>query len=168
MSTTRLKRTLTALAFASGLPLTLVGCWGGDGADAPAGAAIGGSVAGLSTAGLVLANGNDTAIVAAGATSFTFPSALAVGASYAVTVQTQPANESCVVTNGSGTVRHRRRTVISVTCQSTGYTVGGSIAGLTTAGLVLANGADSVSVAANAIGFTLPTPVPQGAAYVVA
>jgi len=104
MSTTRLKRTLSALAFASGLPLTLAGCWGGDGAYAPAGAAIGGSVAGLSTAGLVLANGNDTAIVAAGATSFSFASALAVGASYAVTVQTQPANESCVVTNGSGTV----------------------------------------------------------------
>ncbi len=66
-----------ALAFALGLG----GCGGGAGSPTYG---IGGSVAGLTTAGLVLANGADTASLAAGATSFTFSTALATGSSYAI------------------------------------------------------------------------------------
>jgi len=47
------------------------------------------------------------------------------------------------------------------------YTVGGSVSGLTTTGLMLANGADTVSVPTNATSFTLPTSVTTGTAYAV-
>jgi alpha-tubulin suppressor-like RCC1 family protein len=65
---------------------------------------VGGTVSGLNSAGLVLQNklGDDVA-VAAGATSFSFPSSVAGGASYSVSVLTQPAGETCSVQNGTGT-----------------------------------------------------------------
>ena len=54
---------------------------------------------------LSLNAGAQTLPVAANGT-FTFPTALASGSSYAVTVQTQPASptQTCAVSNGSGTV----------------------------------------------------------------
>lgn len=164
----RLSRRTMAFAAAMAIGLGLAGCWD-DSSEAPAATmfSIGGSVSGLTGAGLVLVNGADTASPPAGATSFSFPTSLASGSLYAVAVQAQPANATCVVSSGSGRVGAAAVADISVTCTPLGFTVGGSVAGLTTSGLVLANGADSVSVAANAIGFTLPTPVPQGAAYAV-
>jgi hypothetical protein len=53
---------------------------------------------------LVLANGSDTLAVMASATRFTMPSGLPAGASFAVTVQTQPSGELCSVSNGSGAI----------------------------------------------------------------
>jgi hypothetical protein len=47
------------------------------------------------------------------------------------------------------------------------YTVGGSITGLTAPGLVLANGGDTSSPAANATSFSFATPQATGAAYSV-
>jgi hypothetical protein len=58
---------------------------------------VGGSIAGLTGAGLVLANGSDTVRPGAGATSFVFPTPVALGGSYTVTVQTQPAGQTCAV-----------------------------------------------------------------------
>ena len=61
---------------------------------------IGGRISGLTGTGLVLQdNGGDDLSVAAGATSFTFPTALASGSSYNVTVLTQPSNpaQTCTV-----------------------------------------------------------------------
>ena len=59
---------------------------------------------GLSRAGLVLRNngGNVSTLSANGA--FTFSTAIASGAAYAVTVFTQPTDQTCTVTNGTGTV----------------------------------------------------------------
>lgn len=66
--------------------------------------AIGGSVSGLVSAGLVLQNnGGDNLAVLANATAFSFASAIAAGAPYAVTVQNQPTGQTCTVQNGSGT-----------------------------------------------------------------
>src|SRR5271169_5768407 len=45
------------------------------------------------------------------------------------------------------------------------HTLGGTISGLTRTGLVLANGANIVSVAANTTSFTLPTPVAYADGY---
>ena len=161
----RAGRAALALAGAMAVGLGLAGCW--DDSNGPATYSVGGSVAGLSSAGLVLANGSDTANVAAGATGFTFAAALATGGSYAVTVQTQPANATCTVSGGSGTVGTAAVTSVAVTCTTLGFTVGGSVSGLTAAGLVLANGTDSVAVAPGATGFTLPAVVAQGAGYAV-
>lgn len=67
---------------------------------------VGGTVAGLDGQGLVLWNngGDDLAIDAGGA--FIFPTKVASGAAYAVTVKTQPAvlYQTCTVSNGAGTI----------------------------------------------------------------
>lgn len=162
-----LKRATALLAFTGAASLLLGGCWD-DSTGAPGNAAfsVGGSVSGLTTAGLVLANGNDSATLAAGATSFTFPTALASGANYAVTVQTQPANANCAVSGGSGTVAGAA-VAVSVTCRTVAYPVGGSITGLATSGLVLSNGSDSVSPVSGASIFTFPTRLASGTSYAV-
>jgi 6-phosphogluconolactonase (cycloisomerase 2 family) len=82
---------------------------------------VGGTVSGLDAAdtGLVLQNnaGNDLTISANGAFSFTTP--VASGASYAVTVKTQPSTgplQTCSVTSGSGTVASAAIASVAVTC----------------------------------------------------
>lgn len=153
------------------VPALLGGCWWDDNGNAapPAAASysVGGAITGLTTVGLVLINDTETVSLASGATSFNFPGMLAQGATYGVSVQTQPASANCSVTNGSGTVGTSNVSNVQVACADTTFTVGGSITGLTGTGLVLANGADTLTVAANATGFTLPTAVAQGAAYTV-
>ncbi|HYB60728.1 MAG TPA: hypothetical protein VEH50_04535 [Methylomirabilota bacterium] len=78
---------------------------------------IGGVVSGLTGAGLVLQdNGDDNLSVTANG-QFTFATALHSGATYDVTVLTQPSNPAqiCVVANGSGTANANVTTVV-VTC----------------------------------------------------
>ena len=78
---------------------------------------IGGTVSGLVGQGMVLQNsgGDNRTISTNGA--FTFATGLASGAAYAVTVLTQPTgpNQTCTVTNDSGTVS-ANVTNISVAC----------------------------------------------------
>ena len=128
---------------------------------------LGGTLTGLTTAGLVLANGADTVSPSAGATSFTFAQPVAQGASYAVTVHTEPAGANCTVSAGSGTMGSSDITAVRVVCTPSSHHVGGTISGLTTSGLVLANGADTVSPAANAVSFTFTQTVATGASYSV-
>ncbi len=156
----------------------LAACGGGGGggggtvAPPPQSYAIGGTVSGLTASGLVLQdNGGDSLTVAANASSFTFATKVAGGGAYAVTVMTQPSNETCTVTGGSGTVGTSDVTSVSVACTSnttTTFTIGGSVSGLTASGLVLQdNGADNLTVQANATSFTFPTKVATGGAYAV-
>jgi hypothetical protein len=126
---------------------------------------LGGSVSGLTASGLVLANGGDTDTVSSDATSFTMPTAVAYGSPYAVTVQTQPAGLTCTVSNGTGNMPAGAVNSVTVTCAVATYTVGGSISGLTASGLVLANGSDTLTVAANAALFTMPTAVASAATF---
>jgi Putative Ig domain len=83
---------------------------------------IGGSVSGLAsgTSVTLFDNGGDSVTVTYPATSFTFPTALDSGASYAVTVGTQPTGETCTVANGSGHVATSNVANVSVTCGSSG------------------------------------------------
>jgi hypothetical protein len=152
--------------------LLFSGCGGGDsssGGDggAPATYSIGGSITGLTAAGLVLANGSDTVSPAAGATSFTFATALTSGSGYAVMVKTQPNSGLCQVTNGSGQVGSVAVTKVIVTCKAATYTIGGTITGLSATGLVLANGTDTVSPSAGATSFTFATAETNGWSYAV-
>lgn len=130
---------------------------------------IGGTVTGLAGSGLVLQNnGADTlAITANGA--FTFPTALANGSSYAVTVATQPGNPSqtCTVSNGGGTVAGANVTNVAITCTTNTYTVGGTVSGLAGSGLVLRNnGGNDLAISANGA-FTFPPALADGSAYAV-
>ncbi len=117
--------------------LAVVGCGGGGTSTPPPPAtySIGGTVSGLTGTGLVLQdNGGNNLTVSANATSFTFATPVASGGAYSVTVLTQPAGQSCAVTNGSGTAT-ANVTNVSVAC-SQEYTIGGPVLGLS--GTVLA------------------------------
>jgi len=127
---------------------------------------IGGTISGLTASGLVLADGSQTVSLVSGATSFAFPTAVASGSSYAVTVKTQPTGQSCSVTNGSGTTSANVSNV-QVTCSTTTYTIGGTVSGLTGTGLVLRdNGGNNLSVSASG-SFTFSTAVASGSTYSV-
>jgi trimeric autotransporter adhesin len=105
----------------------LGGCGGGDGGSdgsgdssgstppPPVTVTIGGSVTGL-TGTLALRNNgaNDLTLSRDGA--FTFSTALGSGVAYDVTIATQPANQTCVVTKGSGITTSSNVTDVSVTC----------------------------------------------------
>jgi hypothetical protein len=118
--------------------------------------ALGGSISGLNGSGLVLANGTDQLAISSGATTFTLPAPVAHGSSYTITVATQPQGVTCSVPSSTGTMGTEAVANIAVVCSDQPYTLGGTVSGLTVAGLVLANGADTVQVPLNAASFMLP------------
>ena len=77
---------------------------------------IGGTTSGLTGTVVLQNNGGDNESVSTG--SFTFDAALADSAAYAVTVLTQPSGQTCVVSNGSGTVASANVTNVSVSCSN--------------------------------------------------
>ncbi len=99
--------------------LALASCGGGaHGGSTPAATyRVSATVAGLQAGQSVtiLDNGGD-GISASANGVFTFTTALATGASYAVTIGTQPAAQVCSVVNGAGTVGTTNVTVVVVNC----------------------------------------------------
>src|SRR3569623_1698462 len=81
---------------------------------------LSGTVSGLAGSGQVLHAGADDLAVASNG-GFTFPSSYATGATYSVTVATNPSApaQTCAVTNGSGTVGTADVTNIAVDCTTT-------------------------------------------------
>lgn len=128
---------------------------------------VGGSVSNLLGSGLVLQNngGDDLAVRSNG--PFTFSRELADGASYQVTVRTQPSDpaQTCTVTRGSGLVAGRDVADVAVTCSTSDFTIGGSVRDLSGSGLVLLNnGSDALTIDASGP-FTFGAPLPTGAVY---
>jgi hypothetical protein len=129
--------------------------------------AIGGSASGLSGTVVLQNNGADSLTVTANG-SFTFKNKVKEGRAYAVTVSTQPAGQTCTVSNGSGTAS-ADVTNVAVRCTANAsYTVGGNVSGLGTGlSVVLSNnGTDNLTVNANGT-FTFATPVVGGLPYAV-
>ena len=78
---------------------------------------IGGTVSGLTASRLVLLNNEgDNLAVASGSTSFQFSTPVAYGATYAVTILTQPTGLACTVNNGAGTNVTADINKVSVNC----------------------------------------------------
>jgi 6-phosphogluconolactonase (cycloisomerase 2 family) len=126
---------------------------------------VGGAVSGLTGAGLVLQNngGNFTPVAASG--NFSFSNTAGIGAPYNVTVLTQPAGQTCTVTNGSGTAS-ANITTVAVACIPT-FTVGGTVTGLLGTGLVLQNnGGDNLPFSVSGA-FTFATKLPSNTNYAV-
>ncbi len=97
------------------------------------------AVTGLSGGSIQLTlNGSETITVTSGASSFTFTTLLSNGASYSVTKGTNPVGLVCLLSNASGTITGANVTNVQLSCQPATYTVGGTIAGLSSTGLVLA------------------------------
>src|SRR5580658_9725552 len=127
---------------------------------------LGGTVTGLNGAGLVLANGANTVSIASGTTTFSLPTAVALGSSYSVTVQSQPAGEACAVSNATGTMPAHNVTGVLVSCTDQPFTLGGTISDLgNNSGLTLVNGSGTLNVAAGAATFTMPGKIDYGSPY---
>ena len=144
--------------------LALAAC-GGDSNGPPL--SLSGTVSGLTTSGLSLTTLGVNLEITAGATSFTFGPILTDGVVYDVTAPNQPAGQLCTVAHGSGMATTANISNVVVTCSNQTFNVGGTISGLTAAGLVLANGTDTLSVPAGASSFTMPTAVAHGSEYKV-
>ncbi len=137
---------------------------GGGGNGGPPTYSVSGSVSGLNGTLVLQDNGGDDLTLNTSGT-FTFASALGSGAAYLVTVRTAPANQTCVASNGSGTIGAADVTNVSVACSTNTYTVGGSVSGLAGSGLVLQdNGADDLAIGGNG-SFAFAAPVASGGSY---
>lgn len=128
---------------------------------------VGGSISGLAQGGLSLASGSNVVTVSAAATSFVLPDLFASGATYSISVETQPQGQTCVARNESGTVAQADVTNVQVTCTTNNYPIGGTITGLNSAGLVLANGSDTFPVPLGTSAYMMPTRQPMGSTYMV-
>ncbi|HUN72280.1 MAG TPA: hypothetical protein VMU52_08215, partial [Steroidobacteraceae bacterium] len=72
-------------------------------------------------------NTGDNLTVASGATTFTFSASLASGATYEVTIATQPSGELCTASANTGTVSGNV-TSVKITCGAAPtFTVGGTV-----------------------------------------
>ena len=120
---------------------------------------LGGSTSGLtpSTNQVVLVNNGHDPISATNG-NFTFPANVAEGSTYMVTVKTQPTNQTCTVSHGSGTMGSGPVTGVTVTCNTNAYTLGGTLSGLdANVSVTLANnGSDFLTLNTNGF-FQFPT-----------
>jgi len=127
-------------------------------------------VTGLAGGGLVLQqNGGDDMPVAANGV-VTFPTPVASGANYNVTVKHQPGSPSqvCTVSSGSGVVTLGDVADVAILCSTESFALGGNVSGLLGSGLVLQyNGGDDLAVPA-AGAFHFLTGVVSGGHYAVA
>ena len=93
--------------------------WSAQVTTSPALYAIGGTVSGLSGA-VVLQDGGGDDLTVSGNGAFQFATKLPSGAAYSVSVKTAPSGESCVVSNGSGTVGSTDVSSVGVACLAAG------------------------------------------------
>jgi hypothetical protein len=123
---------------------------------------LGGTVSGLVGSGLVLQNGSMSSVSISANGAFTFPGTLIGGASYNVTVKTQPGTpaQTCKIVGGAGTIS-ANVTGIQVTC---GSAISGTISGLAVTATLQNNGADDLSVGTDGA-FTFAAIVPTGSIY---
>ena len=159
-----------SLCWVACLGLALAGCSSSGSTPPVETRSVGGTLTGLAPgASVVLLNngGNPLTLTANGA--FTFTAGIALGASYRVTVGTQPSGPTqvCTVAGGTGTIGTSNVTSVSVDCVTSSFTVGGTVSGLLGTGLVLqVNGGNDLPILADGA-FTFATPIPSGATYAV-
>jgi hypothetical protein len=133
---------------------------------------VGGRIVGLRGTGLVLVNNGGDAITVSpavsGDTPFTFPTKVASGQPFDVTVRTPPSSplQTCSVNGGQGTVAAGDVASVTINCSVVAYTIGGTVSGLSGTGLVLRNGGDTLAVNMNG-SFAFGVPLAPGATYSV-
>ena len=158
---------LTACGAGSGGDSSTGSGSGSGGGGSPHSYTVGGTVTGLSGSGLVLQDNGGDDLPLSTAADFTFATSVASGASYAVTVKSQPSgpSQTCVLSNQSGTVGSANVTNVVLSCSTNTFTVGGAVSGLSGSGLVLQdNGGDDLAVSSNG-SFVFATAVASGAVY---
>jgi hypothetical protein len=134
---------------------------------------VGGTVSGLEGSGLVLQDngGNNLTVSGTGTVNFTFTTSLIGGATYAVTILTQPSSpkQTCTLANATGTIVGSVNNVL-ISCPQPKFPIGGTVVGL-----VVGPG-DTVELQDNAgdnlfvtgdVDFTFPTLFTFGTTYSV-
>lgn len=148
------------------------GCGGGGGSMA-----LSGTISGLNKPDMVLVNTKtgETLAIASGQVSFVFTKLVAPDEVFDIQIKTPPTGAKCspVGTTNTGKASVYTAYQIQFTCVTNPYTLGGTVTGLDTKGLVLTNGSDTVSVLppttpGAAVSFTFPTKVADGSPYGVA
>jgi hypothetical protein len=163
---------LCALTLAAGLSA----CGGGTSSYT-----IGGTVVGLQYPGLVLQNNlaNDLTITPlpldgtnAQNVTYSFPNEVDYGDPYSVTVKTQPQHQNCGPSGGTADTAGRLSVINAViVCSLVSNTIGGTITGLASDGLVLTNGTSGGTLPVTKVNdvypgtFTFVLPVTYGQTY---
>lgn len=125
---------------------------------------VGGSVTGLSGTVVLQNNATDDKTITTNDT-YTFATAIASGAAYAVTVKTQPAGQTCTIANPSGTISGNV-TNVNVTCTTNSYSLGGAVSGLTGTVVIQNNGGDDETITENTP-YTFATELLYNTAYAI-
>ncbi len=124
---------------------------------------LGGSISGLT--GIVYLQNNGVSPQPFSSNgSFTLSTELTTGTTYDVTVQSQPLDQICSVSNGVGTINNANVTNVTVICATDAFMVGGTVSGLSGTLILLNNGSDADTVTSNG-SFTFATPVAEGSPY---
>lgn len=132
-------------------------------------------ITGLTKTGLILQNGNETITInggTGGATqTATFPTLVPEDSTLAVKIAQQPIASQCDFVEGTNGIKANYYSAlrVEVKCTTNSYTLGGTVSGLTSAGLKLNNGANVLDVPAGATTFTFldTQKVADGAIYAV-
>lgn len=140
---------MKSLYLRSGLALVcaalLNACGGGNG-----NLALSGGISGLTKPDLVLINNKtgEKLPIPANSTGFVFTKLAAVDEEFDIQVFSGPTGGSCkpIGTSNVGKANAYTSGQIGFACQANPWTLGGSVTGLKLNGLILANGADTVSV----------------------
>ncbi len=160
---------MKSLYLRSGLALlcaaTLAACGGGSGS-----LVLQANITGLTKTGLILTNGNDSVTVDSGSAAAQFPTLLSQDQQFDIEFKQQPTGAVCTLANNKNKANIYTVAQPVVSCITNTYTLGGTISGLKAAGLVLANGPQTVSIAPPAtpgasLNFTFPDKVADGAPY---
>lgn len=151
------------------MPLLLLHACGGSGSDSGDGNAtdtyqVGGNVSGL-TGTLLLSNNSDSLSLNSNG-EFSFNTRAEDGATYDISVQTQPVGQECSVSNASGTITAADVDNISVSCTNLSFTIGGTLSGLQGSLVLLNNRSDALDLSADGV-FSFTQPVNFGSTYSV-
>ncbi|UMR31440.1 hypothetical protein MJ904_04180 [Massilia sp. MB5] len=122
------------------------------------------------TAGLKLSlNGDQEQIdIPVGATSYRFSKRISYGDNYVVKVVRNPEHMKCVEESrsSSGNAGQTTSIIVNVACVQNQYPVSGTVTNLLEDGLVLNNGASTITVNKAAPNFVFPD-IPYGAPYLI-
>ena len=162
------------LGLALALALVLGGCDCGCGSSGSAsssgvGYTVSGTLSGLAAGQTLtlLDNGTDSLAVLANGT-FSFATPIAPGGSYSITVGSQPLGQTCTLSNASGSGLGADVSNVSVVCQNSGFTVGGTLSGLVSGVQVtLADNAGQPLVLGANGSFTFPQLLAPASNYLV-
>ncbi len=128
---------------------------------------ISATVSGLSTGSLVLQDDADKQLTFTSNSTQTFSNTYTSGATYSVSVLTQPPGQTCTPSsNTSGTITANVTITVSCTSGSTSYSIGGMVSGLTGTLVLQDNGGDNLTITSNG-SFTFLTKLAPGSTYSV-